>query len=731
MGPGLGRVDTQPLRLKRLSGNLKQCACPARAEVHQWTPTPRVKHKLKDIRGQALTLAIFLLVAAAWAGLWRLAERSGSGDLLFPLRRVEWMMQDAVLRAAPPAPKEERLVFLGIDAPNYEGRFLPEELESAPGAALLASDFPWSREAWAVLLDKLVAAGARAVVFDLLFTSPGRGDEALAAALARHEGKVVLAGNMNFTGVVAEDNPVLAYPADSLLDSLGDPLSAVGFVNFLPDADAVIRRTRPDFVLLQETVPTLGARIADLLGAPVEGGDPRRIRFGGPGGTYAHIPVWKAFSPAAWRDNLRGGTVFKDKIVLIGPAATWTHDLHRTAASEAPMYGPEVHLHAAAALIHGAYIAEPSAGVVTAIILGFGLLAGLVFCVVEQPWWRVGLLAAGNAGGLALAFGVYSRWGPMPVLLPPLLALNFGGGLCLVQKFFATFLEKLRTRAVLERLVSKNLVQAVLDSGSEFRRSLTGVRRNCTMLFSDIRGFTTMTEGADSAALVRQLNEYLTEMVDCVFRHQGTLDKFIGDAVMAVWGNVRVRTEREDAVSAVRCALEMLAALDRLNASWKARGIAELHIGIGLNHGEVIAGEMGSPQKKEITVIGDPVNLASRLEGVTKEYGLALVIGESVAALVKDDVVLQPVDFIRVKGKNRPVAIFTVRSAHTPALAAHADALAHYRARRFSEARAVFLAAAAADPADPLPPLFARRCDALLAEPPGADWDGVFVMKTK
>jgi adenylate cyclase len=677
-------------------------------------------------------LAIFLGVALAWAGLWRLAERSGAEGWLSPLRRVEWMTQDAILRRSAPASKEDRLVFLGVDQPNYDGRFLPDELAGAPGAALLASDYPWSREVWAILLDKLVAAGARTVVFDLLFISPGRGDEVFSAALKRHEDKVVLAANLNFP--VDADTPSPIYPADSLLDALEDPLAVVGFVNFLPDADSVIRRARPDFVLLQDTYSTLAARMAAALGRPVTGGEPWRFRFGGPAGTYAHIPVWQAFSPAAWRDNLKDGAVFKDKIVLIGPAATWTQDLHRTAAAEV-MFGPEVHLHAAAEMARGGRIVEPSAGWVTAIILGVGLLAGLVFCLVEHPWWRVVLLSLGNAGGLALAFGVYSRWGLMPVLLPPLLVLNSGGALCLVQKFFSTFLEKLRTRAMLERYVSQNFVREVLDRSSNFEESLGGVRRRCTMLFSDIRGFTTMTEGADSHALVTQLNEYLGEMVECVFRHEGTLDKFIGDAVMAVWGNVQVREERADAVGAVRCALEMLAALERLNVSWKARGIAELHIGVGLNHGEVIVGNMGSPRRKEFTVIGDAVNLASRLEGVTKEYGLALVIGESVAELVREDFVLQAVDLIRVKGKTKPVAIFTVRRARTPALAAYEAALHDYRAGRFAEAREGFAAAQSAhapgEEADPLPTLYRKRCDAMLAEPPAPAWDGVFVMKTK
>lgn len=702
----------------------------------------RSGNKLRIFRGHAFTYALCLGAAVVWAWIWHLAARSPADGLLFPLFKVERSVEDAISRRVGWAPKVEEFMFLGIDEPNYQYRFLPAELEEEPVLQLLSADYPWSREVWAVLLDKLMAAGARVVVFDLLFVSPGRGDEAFAEALARHEGRVVLAGNLNYP--VDGSNPAPVWPADSLLDAMEDPIAAVGFANFFPDVDFVLRRSRDEFRLLTHTQLSLAAQMNRLSGwAPAADGgadaaELGRFRYAGPAGTYEHIPIYRVFSPDIWRENLGNGAIFKDKVVLVGPAAEWTQDVHRTSAAER-MFGPEVHLHAAGAARHGAYVAEPSTWATWAAILGVGLLAGLMFHVGEHPWARVGLLAAGNAGGLALAFGVYSRWGYMPVLLPPLLALNTAGGLCLVQKFFATFLEKLRTRAMLERYVSRNFVREVLDRSQDFEESLGGVRRRCTMLFSDIRGFTTMTEGADSQALVTQLNEYLGEMVECVFRHEGTLDKFIGDAVMAVWGNVRVRTEREDAVSAVRTALDMLEALERLNAMWRARGVAELHIGIGLNHGEVIVGNMGAPSRKEFTVIGDAVNLASRLEGTTKEYGLALVVGERVAELAGGDFVVQPVDFIRVKGKTRPVAIFTVRRARTAGLAAYEAALTDYRAGRFAEARAGFekaeviaeAEAATGGERDPLPALYRKRCDAMLAEPPGPEWDGVFVMKTK
>lgn len=176
----------------------------------------------------------------------------------------------------------------------------------------------------------------------------------------------------------------------------------------------------------------------------------------------------------------------------------------------------------------------------------------------------------------------------------------------------------------------------------------------------------------------------------------------------------------------------MLASLRQLNARWTAEGRMEFHIGIGLNHGEVIAGNMGSPRRKEFTVIGDAVNLASRLEGVTKEYDLQLVIGESVAALVRDDFPLQTVDLLQVKGKNKPVDTFTVPfPAPDPALlATYEEAVREYRAGRFFFAQKQFDALCETWTANDLPALYSNRCRHLIKEPP-QDWTGIWIMKTK
>src|SRR5437879_13779498 len=195
---------------------------------------------------------------------------------------------------------------------------------------------------------------------------------------------------------------------------------------------------------------------------------------------------------------------------------------------------------------------------------------------------------------------------------------------------------------------------------------MLGSRKPVTVLFSDIVGFTPMTERADPVAVVKQLNEYLSRMVAAVFENGGTLDKFIGDAIMAVWGNVSSRGVAEDAKAAVRTALAMRRELRKLNESWRAQGVEELAFGIGINQGEAVIRNIGSYQPHERldpTVIGDAVNLASRLEGLTRVYGVEILVGESASELMKDEFHLRSVARAQVKGKTKPVEMFTLVGA--------------------------------------------------------------------
>jgi adenylate cyclase len=309
-----------------------------------------------------------------------------------------------------------------------------------------------------------------------------------------------------------------------------------------------------------------------------------------------------------------------------------------------------------------------------------------------------------------------------------------------IYDFVLAQVEKLQLRATFERYTSPNVAKYLLDHSSTYRQMLAGTRKPVTILFSDVRGFTTMTEKADSHELVAKLNEYLTAMVACVFRHDGSLDKFIGDAVMAVWGNTPYNFgPKEDAVRAVRAALAMLAELRALNSRWTAEGRAEWRIGIGLNHGDVIVGDMGSQQRKEFAVIGDAVNLASRLESLTKEYGLEILIGQSVAGLVREEFHLQTIDLVQVKGKTAAVETFTVlgekavplSSAQQQFLAAYEEGIRAFRGRDFVRAAGLFEQALQVDPGNRQAEDYLASARDFARTPPDASWTGVRVMTKK
>lgn len=689
------------------------------------------RHRTQFAICGALTL---LGMVVYWLG-----EHAVVRGLVSPFLTAEMISQDFRVRHGKPAPIDPRLVFLGFDR-QIEDRPYDEEVAASKPLQLMKQSWPWSREVWAAVIEKLMASGARVVVLDFLFTNPGNGDEVLRSTLRKYSAQVVIGYNKVSANAGHGGSINAIYPSETLIGSIHQSLDILAFVNFWPDADDVIRRayyyqTDPTLGMKPVQVPSLAARALEKSGwtgnLPT-GSDPWRIRFAGaPNRAFPYKPLFEIFVPSLWENNFNNGAYFKDKIVVIGPAANWTQDLQSTPYLER-MFGPEVHLHAMNAALSGAFIREPGPLQNLGLIALAGGFAWLLMALVSQPLARAFTLAGGSLAYVAACFLAYNHsvW-MLPAVMPLLTFTGCGAG-CLFQQFLVDRMEKARTRKKLETYLSLNVVKSMLDRAEEFDEIRKGKRLPCTMLFSDLRGFTTMTEGSDEQGLVVQLNEYFTEMVEAVFRHNGTLDKFIGDAVMAVWGNIPTGTPKQNAQSAVATAVDMLDSLDRLNARWGERGQKPFHIGIGLNHGDVIAADIGSPKKMEFTVIGDAVNLASRLEGVTKEYGLPLVVGESVAALVREEFPLQTVDLIQVKGKTKPVDTFTVLRGvvDTAALDRYEAAVRHYRQGDFAKALEGFLSLEGVWSLNALPAMYIERCRELLAHPP-ASWSGVFVMKSK
>jgi adenylate cyclase len=252
-------------------------------------------------------------------------------------------------------------------------------------------------------------------------------------------------------------------------------------------------------------------------------------------------------------------------------------------------------------------------------------------------------------------------------------------------------------------------------------------------------GFTTLSEKADPEALVAQLNEYLTRMTSVVFGNGGTLDKFIGDAIMAVWGNVRSLGAAQDAKNCARAALGMRRELKQLNEKWRNEGRMGLGMGIGINQGEVIVGNIGSQERMDPTVIGDSVNLASRLEGLTRIYGVDILVGATAAELVGDEFHLRSVARVQVKGKTKPVDVFTFVGARNEDidpeflkwLECYEEGLEKFRVRDFTQAKILFSRFLEFYPDDLLAKMYLGRALEYEQQPPDKAWDAVEVFKKK
>ena len=291
-----------------------------------------------------------------------------------------------------------------------------------------------------------------------------------------------------------------------------------------------------------------------------------------------------------------------------------------------------------------------------------------------------------------------------------------------------------RMKSTMSRYMDPGIAERLLAGGED---ALGGRSVLATVLFSDIRGFTSITEDLGAHGTVFLLNEYFTIMVDSIQRHGGMLDKFIGDAIMAVFGLPLSHDDDED--RAVRASIAMIEALRRWNLERAEEGKKVVDIGIGLHTDTVVSGNIGSPKRMDYTVIGDGVNLASRLESACKEYGARILISEATQSRLKGTYRMREVDRVVVKGKTEPIAVFEVLDYHTEetfpnlreAVEAFRDGLASYRRQDWDKAEAAFGAALRHNPDDGLSKTYLARVAAMRQDPPGPDWDGTWVMTTK
>lgn len=425
--------------------------------------------------------------------------------------------------------------------------------------------------------------------------------------------------------------------------------------------------------------------------------------------------------------------VLEGAIVLVGTTAPGLMDL-RAAPVQSVYPGVEMHANMIAGILDQNIKEQPAYLLGAEVVMLF--LAGVVLALgmaVLSPLWSS--LLAGAVLALSIAFNLL-LWQEANLVMPIASMLLMVTALYLLNMSYGFFVEsrgKRQLAGLFGQYVPPELVDEMAKDPDTF--TLEGESRELTVLFSDVRGFTTISEGLDPKQLTLLMNEYLTPMTHVIHHRRGTIDKYMGDAIMAFWG--APVADPEHARHALLAALDMMEALKKLQADFVAKGWPPINIGIGLNSGTMTVGNMGSEFRMAYTVMGDAVNLGSRLEGLTKEYGVNIIVSEFTKHELPD-FVFRELDCVRVKGKDEPVAIYEpigqvgqISVDIEKELAIYGEALKLYRALQWDLAEMQFINLQKLYPGRYLYEVYIERIAYFRANPPDGDWDGAFTFKTK
>ncbi len=670
--------------------------------------------------------------------------------------RMENYLYDVRVRLTMPGGIDDRIVIVDIDEASQQQ----------------LGQWPWERQTLAAIVDSLFDDyGIRGLAFDVLFAEAGRsgGNEAFAESFIARD--IV-------TGFVFKDSlsanepestgslPAPIIPA-SHLDGISVPFveargftgslaalqdNAVGggfFDSPLIDSDGVFRRAplvqryRGDLyptlalalVYAVEGAPSVGFHFADeqrrgidleafQLGErsiPVNQQVAVFIPFRGPQESFRYIPAKDIVNRTAPAEALQG------KLVLVGASAAGLLDLRSTPVGQRYI-GVEVHANLVAGLLDGSIRQQPAWSVGLELLL-LVLVGALIALLLPKLSPLNALLFVAALLGLATAGNLW-LWEAFKLVIP--IAPVFGyilvcGFLQITYGFFVEQRNKRHLSQIFGQYIPPSVVEEIDASGADV--SLDGETRNMSVLFSDVRGFTTISEGLTARELTQMMNEFLTPFTRVIQQHRGTIDKYMGDCVMAFWG--APLPDENHARNALLAAYGMLDAVKALDEPFALKGWPAVRVGVGIATGDMNVGNMGSEFRVAYTVMGDTVNLGSRLEGLTKQYGVDIIVSENTVAAIPD-FAFRELDWVRVKGKQKPVAIFEPvgitdeLDAETRAeLAEYQKALALYRSSDWDGARALFEKLTERT-GTLLYNVYLDRIERFRQEPPTASWDGVF-----
>ncbi len=632
-------------------------------------------------------------------------------------------------------------IFWNFDTQLQDKLFIKEDISSKIVIVAIDDDsiqqfgqWPWNREMHAEMIEKLENSGARAIGYDVTFSEKGNGDEIFLQTLNNYDNVV-----FPMEGQIKLRQNKIPQFTDTLFP-IGDIRfnHNIGHSVLIPDVDGKIRKVPFYIRYNDEQISPFYAEILRAAGfwAEEKETNPKiydfnqyglfRIKFFGPQDTF------KTYSFSDVLENDFKSRKLKDKIVLVGATANNLHDEYFTASTRGQaMSGVEIQANLIESYLQKDFLREIDNDI--QYLLHLAMLAIIIGLIVFSIRIRysVFLLLLLMIVYLIFCSALFASGFIIPILYPILLmiVIYFLG---IFAKYLLESKEKKKIRAGFSQYVAKEVVDELIARPEKL--NLGGEKKTLSILFSDIRGFTSLSEKLSTENLVELLNDYLSAMSDVIIENDGVIDKYIGDAIMAFW-NAPLENKNHEK-DAIRSALMMVEKLKVFNKKNRSNGKPEINIGIGINTGKVIVGNIGSKKRFDYTVIGDDVNLASRLEGLTKYYGVQIIVSAITAEKIKDEFVVRYLDNVAVKGKDKGVKIYEVlgvkvRSGKHEQFASEFNRAARiYLQGRFKEAKYVFEKLKNKYPEDKVIDLYLQRIRKYLQNPP-RDFDGVFQAEFK
>ena len=693
-----------------------------------------------------------LIVLLAWASTLGL-------DLAGILKPYSLKTLDLLFRITSLSPASPEVVVVTVDQPDLD--FFQKQGVS----------WPWPRQLYAPIIEFCRRGGARAVIFDVLYTENSvygaEDDQQLAQTVAASGDvilPVVLSRGTKETGppsdeVLAKASlPFQGPPPPGLTTYQGltapiPPLlkaaAGLGTVNSYPDSDGIYRRIPLISICRGRVLPILtfaafchfqkkgpwrfeaGELVRGNYRVPVDEAGRLLLKFRGPSRSFKRFSAANVIQSEV---RLQHGKApfyqpedFAGKWVLLGFTAPGLYDLKPSPL--APTF-PGVELLATLLdnLLQGDFLRIAPSWLIW--LWGLLLAGGVTLAILFSARLIVTLAAPALLLGLhgAVSFLAFrAGWWADPVV--PSVALGLAFALAASYSYATEGRQKLAIRRMFAQYMSEKVITHLMAHPE--RLKLGGERRHLTLFFSDLAGFTSLSEGLKPEKVVALLNDYLSRMTDIILDEEGTVDKFEGDAIMAFWG--APLPQEDQALRACRAALRQQAALAELNQHFADLGLPPLAMRIGLHTGEAVVGNLGSQKRFDYTAIGDTVNLASRLEGLNKFYGTSILASETTRQECGNGVQFREVDLVAVKGRETPVAVYQplglpvdLDASEATHSQKFAKALDLYRQGKFSEAGALFQHILGENPQDGPARVFRDRCQQFQGSPPPPDWGGVF-----